>query len=165
MGQGLKQRLLGVIVLLGLLVLLAPALFRGGETHPLVKSVELSLQVPPERPEFIQVLNQNPEPIEVIDTDVQLARNDQAGSDSEGYLKAWSLQLATFKDKKNATRLELDLKSKGYSSYTRPYQRSNGSTIFRVFIGPEVQQANLLKVKQTVDQEYDISSLMTRFVP
>lgn len=93
MGQGLVQRLLGAVVLIALLILLAPALFRGGDTHPLIRGgsgspvqgdsdvqqrkneplprtitgahSSFSADKAPPVPEFVQVLNLSPDPVAV----------------------------------------------------------------------------------------------------
>ena len=167
MGQGLKQRLLGVVVLLGLLVLLAPALFRGGDSHPLVKvESTTSLVETPDVPQFVEVLEQAPEPVEVIQPETPEAYYDnQPGNDAEGNLKAWTLQLATFSDKANAKRLEKDLKNEGFSAYTQQFRGKSGGDLFRVFVGPEARTEDLLKVKSDIDKKYKISSLLIKYNP
>ncbi|MGB1271619.1 MAG: SPOR domain-containing protein [Endozoicomonas sp.] len=84
--------MIGAVVLMALLILLAPALFRGGETHPLIRGSSSSVQgnsgvrqrisdpsprtitgvpsslpvgKPPPVPEFVQVLDTAPEPVSV----------------------------------------------------------------------------------------------------
>lgn len=167
MGQGLKQRLLGIFVLLSLLVLLAPAFFQGGESHPLINADNVPPQIqPPPVPEFVQVLEVAPEPTNVLPLDIATTYyDDQPGNDANGYLKAWTLQLATFSDKANAKRLEESLKAKGYSAYTQQFQQKNGDLLFRVFVGPEVRVDDLLVLKKELDKEYSISSLVVKFVP
>ncbi|OED40447.1 hypothetical protein ACH42_16260 [Endozoicomonas sp. (ex Bugula neritina AB1)] len=167
MGQGLKQRLLGVVVLLGLLVLLAPAFFQGGESHPLATTESsVSQAVAPKVPEFVQSLDIAPESTSVLPPDIaETYYDNRPGNDTEGYLKAWTLQLATFSDKKNAKRLENDLKEKGYTAYTQQFQSKKEGYLYRVFVGPEVQMDDLLKLKKELDKEYKVTSLIVKFTP
>ena len=165
MGQGLKQRLLGVVILLGVLVILAPALFQGGSEHPLVRLEEKALPEAPDKPAFVASLSTEADEISVVEVDSTPPPPVNTGVDEKGYLKAWALQLATFSDKSNATRLEDALKAGGYTAYTRRYQRSDGQALFKVYIGPEVRQTDLLKVKPILDRQYNVSSLLVKFVP
>lgn len=175
MGEGLKQRLIGAVVLLALLIILAPALFRGGETHPLVSSMpapEAPRLEPPPVPVFVNQLSVPPDVVEVVSTSSEevLEQNDavkSSGVDDEGHLKAWSLQLATFADKSNARNLEKQLKSKGYSAYQKKSstEKGKGKVFYRVYIGPEARPLELEQLKSKLKKEMGLEGILVRFVP
>ena len=160
LGEGLKQRLIGAVVLLILLVVLAPALFSGGENHPIVTSeadsdrVEL---VSPPVPAFVEQLNVEPEPVSVSLTEENEPEPltlsvKPSGTDEKGALKVWSLRLATFSDKKNADSLEKTLKEKGYSSYSNQVIAANGNKLYRVYIGPEAKAEEFQSLKSKLEK-------------
>ncbi len=167
MGQGFKQRLLGAAVLMIVLVILAPALFRGGESHPLVTD---TIEFPKNNhkvPEFIGVLDQEPEPINIQETAVRPVEDDrgQSGIDSEGFLKAWSLQLASFSDENNAIKLRDSLRSKKHTAYIRKVIRDSGQPLFRVYIGPEVRTKELSELRDQLKDEMGLSGMVVRYQP
>lgn len=190
MGEGLKKRLLGAAVLLGLLIILAPALFRGGSNHPLVVgelSQETQLQPPPV-PDFVDHLDVPPEVVTVMpaleesppsksvplpDASVPVAAKGDApenampdtGVDDKGHLKAWTLQLATFASKDNARKLEQKLKSDGYSAYQKTFVNSRGKSFYRVFIGPEVRPEELQQLRLGIEKTMGLEGVVVRFVP
>ena len=185
MGEGLKKRLLGAAVLLGLLIILAPALFRGGSNHPLVVgelSQDTQLQPPP-IPDFVDHLDVPPEVVSVIpvlEESVPLpeesvpvaAKGDaaesavaDAGVDDKGHLKAWTLQLAAFGDKNNARKLVQKLKSEGYNAYQKQFINSRGKSLYRVYIGPEVSPDELQQLRQVILKSMGLEGIIVRFVP
>ena len=167
MGQGLKQRLLGAGVLVLLLVLLAPSLFRGGESHPLVVTELRPPHKAPEVPAFVEVLDSAPDTVTVETKARRPVEDDkgQPGIDKSGNLKAWSLQLASFSDQSNARKLQTTLRSKGYSAYIRKVIRSSGRPLFRVYIGPEVSTNELNELKSQLETEMGLSGMVVRFEP
>ena len=170
MGQGLKQRLLGAVVLLGLLVLLAPALFRGGESHPLVKVDLEPLVETPEVPVFVEDLVTAPEIIEVIDAeapvnDLTHSPDEAPGNDTDGHLKVWTLQLASFSDKANADKLVKALKDKKLAAYSKRFVRAEGSALYRVYVGPEARTRELLELKESLQKELGLTGMLIRFEP
>ena len=175
MGQGLKQRLLGAVVLLGLLIILAPALFRGGESHPMVLpdseqtsgSVEM-VKAPPV-PEFVKTLDVPPEPVSVaipVEEAVPAAQSrNNVGTDKEGFLKSWALRLGTFSDQRNAENLKKTLKEKGLTTYVRKVASGQGKVFYRVYVGPEVRPDELETLKLQLKKELKLEGMVVRFEP
>ena len=169
MGQGLKQRLLGAVVLLGLLIILAPALFRGGEDHPLVKVDLPPLTEVPEVPVFVEDLATPAEVIEVIDRDKPVEDLTEAettpGTDDQGHLKVWTLQLASFSDKSNADKLAEQLKDLGLAGYSKRFNREGGNVLYRVYVGPEARTRELLDLRDRLKKELGLTGMVVRFRP
>lgn len=175
MGEGLKRRVIGAIVLLALLILLAPALFRGGDTHPLVatkSAPELPQPEPPPVPAFVEQLDVAPDAVQVVASpkEARLEQKNAApakpvGVDDKGHLKAWALRLATFADKNNALKLEQQLKGEGYSAYQKRMVTAQGKTLYRVYIGPEVRPDELQQIKAVIHKESGLEGIVVRFVP
>ena len=151
--EGLKQRMIGALVLLVLLIVLAPALFQGGKTHPLVIHSSKPLESPPV-PDFV-----------TPPAELQLELTGAAGVDDNGYLKAWTLQLATFADLNNARRLVKQLRAEGYSAYQKTVTGNNGQRLYRVNIGPEVRPNELEKIQKDLKQSMGLEGIVVSFVP
>ena len=169
MGQGLKQRLLGAVVLLGLLIILAPALFRRGEDHPLVKVDLPPLAEAPEVPVFVEDLATPADVVEVIDREVPVEDLTQAetspGTDDQGHLNVWTLQLASFSDKSNADNLAESLKDKGLAGYSKRFDREGGSSLYRVYVGPEARTRELLDLRDRLQKELGLTGMVVRYEP
>ncbi|WP_263079769.1 SPOR domain-containing protein [Endozoicomonas sp. Mp262] len=167
MGQGLKQRVLGAVLLIGLLVLLAPALFQGGKDHPLVKGNLPPAKPSPEIPAFINVLETPPEPVDVVEKATRPEEDErgQSGIDAQGHLKAWSLQLASFSDESNAGKLVTTLRDKGHAAYIRKVQQNKARWLYRVYVGPEVRTRELVELKGRLQKELGLSGIVVRYHP
>ena len=169
LGQGLKQRLIGATVLLSLLVIIAPALFSGGETYleTREKSTQNSIVETPQVPAFIHQLDIAPENIDVLShSEIHLGVDEKnTGLDDDGQLKAWSLQVGTFADRNNARILERLLKAKKYSAYQRKISVEKGKIFYKVFIGPEVEPKDLEQVKRVLKQDLNLNGIIVRFIP
>ena len=169
MGQGLKQRLLGAVVLTGLLIILAPALFRGGEDHPMIKVELPPLSEAPEVPVFVEDLVTPADETGVIDreqlvTDVN-EEDTTPGTDDQGHLKVWTLQLASFSDKSNADKLVEQLKDDGLAGYSKRFNREGGSSLYRVYVGPEARTRELLALRDRLQKELGMTGMVVRFKP
>ncbi len=78
--------------------------------------------------------------------------------DQKGIPVAWTLQLASFKDKENAENLRSKLLKKGYKAYTR--ERDGLS---KVFVGPDIQRSEVEKLRSQLKQEVKLDGLILRF--
>ncbi|MDP0588892.1 MAG: SPOR domain-containing protein [Candidatus Endonucleobacter bathymodioli] len=166
MGRELKQRLLGAVVLVLCLVMLAPALFRGGKNHPVIVDNLAAPEKSPDVPEFVRVLDSIPEVMNV-DANATLVEDEkgQAGLDDAGHLKAWSLQLASFFDETNADKLQDTLREKGYRAYIGKVAHKSGRDLYCVYIGPEVHVKGLKELKRVLGKEMKLFGVIVRFEP
>ncbi len=167
MGQRLKRRLIGAIILIVVLIVSAPALFRGGDNHPLVVANMVPPIPNPPEPAIIKQLETPADPVntEVIAGKPVADPDGQSGLDKEGHLKAWSLQVASFSQKNNAEDLEQKLFSKGYTAYTRKQVREKQSPLFRVYVGPEVRTDELKAVRADLEKTMGLAGVIVRYQP
>ncbi|MGI9276467.1 MAG: SPOR domain-containing protein [Endozoicomonas sp.] len=165
--KGLIQRLLGALVLIGLLIFLAPAIFTGGQDHPMVKASLEPLTPSPQPPSFFGVLDVPAEAVEVreFEQEPESEQDTSPGVDSEGHLKAWSLQLASFSVRDNALKLVSDLKAMGHTAYIREVYGKNNQRLYRVLIGPEVRTEELQELKAKMQAELELTGDIVRFEP
>lgn len=180
MDEPLKKRLVGAIVLVALAVIFVPMLLEGekrndtpmfGSNMPEVPEshtpmVDIPLQVPPppvetpvvverERPpESVPVAPAvQPKPAVPAPTTVKPVKPAEVAS-SKPATESWAVQVGSFAEQVNASRLRDSLRGKGYPAYVEQVKLSSG-TAYRVRVGPvltrtdaEAIQAKLEKIAQ-----------------
>ncbi len=184
MNQALKQRLVGALVLVALAVIFLPALFNGGRPKQLdaLKNVPAMPSVPtlavqePLRPQGLiedpaiparDMYSMEPKPTSTIEKIHQITQSAVAPSrpslNTNGVPNAWVLQVGVFSEKTKAEALKKSLQGKGYRAFTRTVLRDKTYRVTRVMIGPEVEQAALIKMKVVVDKEFSVKSMVIKF--
>ncbi len=83
---------------------------------------------------------------------------DMPTLDANGIPAAWSLQLASFRDERNAKSLRAELTQAGYKVYIR-----RADELVRVYVGPEMQRTRLEKLKVTIKEQYSLDGMIVRF--
>lgn len=170
--DGLKQRLIGALVLLALAVIFLPVLFDRDPITP----VDRASQIPPP-PEIITVeispptvpedFESVPSPEDMYipeEVDEVPPTPEPAGLAADGTPKSWVLQVASFRDQDHAERLRAQLVEKGYSAYTRQVTYKNGS-INRVYVGPKLDKQTLLRDKDDIYRQFGLQALVLPFAP
>ncbi len=172
--DGLKQRLIGAVVLLALAVIFLPALFNREHLEPINSTTEIPPEPkiktvsidPPTRPNNIDLA---PEP-EVMYVPKDATSNkpsvsdksEPIGLDSSGRVKSWVLQVASFRDAQHAKALAKKLLKSGYMAYTRKSHYKN-SSVERVYVGPKLDKAELIRIQSKIDKAYDVTSMLVEF--
>ena len=82
--------------------------------------------------------------------------------DKQGLPVAWVIQVASFVKKENAVKLKDELRSKNFSAYTKRIDTSQGPAV-RVFVGPKLDKKRAEQVKQRLDKELKLNTLIVRF--
>ena len=133
---------------------------------------------PPEIDEAVQaradaatVLNGEPESGELEnlkpETEVRVPREpgsppEPSQLDAAGFPVAWALQVATVGTAERANELTEQLVAKGYPAFAYPIDRDNQS-MWRVQIGPKLEKAQFLSIKEEVDRALDVESEVVRY--
>lgn len=172
MDDGLKQRLIGAVVLLALGVIFLPVLFERDPMQP----VDRDSQIPP-APEIVIVDLPVTEEIEVVDPapdpdvmyipdekDVVDLAPETIGLDQEGIPKSWVLQVASFRRQEAAEDLRADLVEQGFAAYTRSLKH-NGEPMTRVLVGPKLDKNALVIDKQKIDEMVNVDAILLEFKP
>lgn len=76
---------------------------------------------------------------------------------------AWVIQLGSFKDKGNASRLADRLRSSGYKAFLKDV-KSARSMQTRVFIGP-IEQASAAKLSNKLEQQMKLHGFLVKYKP
>ncbi len=168
----IKQRLLGALVILIIVVIAAPWVWRLSDTKqpPHTISIQwpsgmqqavVSADSSPNLTVLVEstnpkqgitepVINQIPDQ-KVVSIDQRdsshssLPKQPSPSSSPVSQAAHWDIQIASFRQRDNAVRLVNDLKQQGYASFMRPKTASSENSLTKVFIGP-------LETKSQVDQ-------------
>lgn len=195
MDDGLKQRLVGAIVLVAIGVIFVPSLLNQEGR----RQVDLATQVPPEpvvmprpleipdpvQPEKIPapksfddnyaqtvqlsvpeppVPELNRETETVAEAYPDSSPQPESGLNEEGIPRAWSIQVSSFESEQNAKDFERQLKTAGYTAYTRS-SRANNTNVYRVFVGPKINRQTALATKAEIDKAYKTQAMLVEFKP
>ena len=170
MNDGLKQRLVGAIVLLCLALILWPVIFSDTERSV----VDRNSQIPPmpdfEKftvsepviPEQQQPQLQQPEPVPEIANVENTQPTEKPQLNDANLPVSWVLKVGSFKEPGNAETLKLALQKLGHKAYTRSVTTANGRAT-RVFVGPRFRKSDFDKDKASIDKMFTVTSQVVRF--
>lgn len=206
MDDGLKQRLIGAVVLLAIAVIFIPVLFDRNTITP----VDTASQVPPMPQIAIEpipvaeppvVASPAPEPeamlipdeVATVDEEVQqeppvTSSGGDSANDSEaevvsepsatekdttadapslnaaGVPNGWLLQVISYSEEPKAQAFRDQLIAKGYPAFMRKASTSKGLH-YRVFIGPKLDRAEIVKIKAEVDKAFKLNTWVVNMTP
>lgn len=167
MRYGLKERLVGALVLIALAAIFVPFLLE--EKRPEIPVSDKIIT--PEPPAPIKSVVETPVPPslpaslneqqkqQVIASNKKLTES-KLMLNPEGGVDAWTIQVATFGDSSNAKRLVEELEKHHYSAYWR---KINSMTV--VFVGPYIDQQQGREDQDKLLQMQGLKTLLTRYVP
>lgn len=190
MNDGLKQRVVGAVVLVALAVIFLPMLldFSGGRhidktsripEPPLVEPVAFAEPSRPDStrypkpPERAFRLDESRAEVEQaqLTTELQAAPQPELQQESQpeppglterGVLAGWVIQVGAFRDMERAAKLESSLQQDGYKAYR---QENRGRALHFVYVGPDARKSSLLQAQKKIDRKYRLKSKILRFEP
>lgn len=214
MDDGLKQRVVGAIVLVGAAVIILPNVLKGPIEGPqldpvkipdrpamqavkplivldskrknslngLIDSDRFALVAEPTDSDYDEAARQEAEdqqkskdllkPKEKVSNKTKSSDSTPVLADrsSQRHLEGvWTIQLASFKDSKNARDLVENLQNQGYNAYVEKITSSvvgDTGPVTRVYVGPEVKKDRALKIMNTLKDQLKLEDIMLiRFVP
>jgi DedD protein len=180
----LKQRLVGVMVLLALAIIFLPSLFHRDEPRITVDTTTLIPPKPMVEPVVIKPAvrpinaSSAPSPDKAFQPPVvepEIAPSASVAKpapkkevikprlNDKGLPNAWVIQVGSFQSQARADELKNKLLVK-YKSYTRSVNTSKGQ-FFRVFVGPYVDKTRVLKAQTAINKAYRVKSRVLTFAP
>lgn len=166
MDDGLKQRLVGAIVIVAAAIIFLPMIFNDTQRPPEDILVEI-----PERPKVPKLDITKPVPPSEqrkVEKQAALAKAkpaiDKTDTSTNNVPVSWTLQLASFKERDNADALRDRLRKAGYKAYVR-YRADQKPAMARVFIGPELNRQAIDKLKTRLEKELKLEGIVVRFNP
>ncbi|MDH3992359.1 MAG: SPOR domain-containing protein [Gammaproteobacteria bacterium] len=103
-------------------------------------------------------------PVQPADVPTRSTAPEKLALDKQGVPIAWILQVASVSAADKAEQLRQQLLAKDRKAYTRKI-RSNGKELYRVYVGPKFERAQLERLKTDIDREFGVSSMIVRYVP
>lgn len=188
--KGLKQRMVGALVLVALAVIFLPMLLsREDEMRRVVVDAPDMPQAPVTAEIIVQpteviepeVLPQEPVPVEdeapqVVDVQEQpkpvvepskpkpvattAPAKPDARLDANSLPISWSVQLASLSSRSGAETLQKTLRSQGYNAYIRTFEGMN-----RVFVGPLIERGEAVRLRDQLNRQHKLSGFVVRFQP
>lgn len=89
---------------------------------------------------------------------------DKPELDSMGVPVAWILQVASVSSAAKADELRDRLLAINEKAYIKRIERGE-KDLYRVYIGPNFERAQLEKIQASVDSQFQVSSMIVRYVP
>ncbi|MCE2026906.1 SPOR domain-containing protein [Sessilibacter corallicola] len=185
MDNGVKQRLIGACVLVSVGIIFLPTLLH--KESPQIVDTQTQVPVAPAF-EFKSVesptepTNTAPliEPDEMFQA-VSDSKADQVTSsespqkkpdssthaesfDNRGLPKAWVVQVGSFSEIERAKKFSGDLRNNGYKAFHREH-KNNSKTVYRVYVGPNINRDASEKLKSELDLQFSVNSLVLRYTP
>ncbi|MWV18192.1 SPOR domain-containing protein [Pseudomonas sp. L-22-4S-12] len=186
--KGLKQRIVGALVLVALAVIFLPMLFsREDELRQVVVDApampqapaipEVALdpvevpqpiaeeQVPPVEPLDVPEVAEAPPAaapaaVALVEPSQPAAPAEPARLDASSLPVSWSVQLASLSSRSGAEELQKKLRSQGYNAYVRTFEGMN-----RVFVGPLVERAEADRLRDQLNRQQKLNGFVVRFQP
>ena len=179
----LKQRLIGVAVIIALAVIFVPMILDGSGQQ---KSIALNTKAPP-KPTF-SFESELPDPKQLdklpvlkkhkdvdsmpsaVDEKLEPKAEDAAEQKptskvveatanhikTNPALSVWAVQVAAFGEKDKAIALQEKLLASNYSAFTE--KSANGSKVlYRVKVGPELKRENAEKLRDKIEKEHGLT--------
>ncbi|MDG2018920.1 MAG: SPOR domain-containing protein [Porticoccaceae bacterium] len=173
MSDGLKQRIIGALVLGALGLILLPLAL--DFTDP--KKVDRSSLIPPAPNVVVTEIVVAKRPDEVKDAaDVVLVfdvsklqpvqENDTSyqGLDQSGLPQRWYLQVGSYEEQASANKLKQALLTKQYKVFLKSV-KINKKVFHRVYIGPKISRRSAIADKNDIDKLLTTDSIVLKYVP
>lgn len=185
MNDGLKQRIIGALVLVALGIIFVPVIFDKERIVPVDRTTQVPPEpdivaiplpeppVPPREPQEeiaqpidgeFRIENDEPEAEQKDDVEEQVKNSPKSLTQSEPSLQAWVLQIASYKNSQRAEELRDTLISQGQQAFVKDVSTSAG-TRTRLYIGPTINKTDLEKIKVDIDRRYGVDSIISKFKP
>lgn len=172
MDQKLKHRLTGAIILTSLAIIILPLLLDGTEEErqrivadipapPAVELSDITVQDVRQQMEQMERASEARLPVEVVDeTDYSDAPDFIL--DKNNLPVNWSLQLGSFQNEENATRLRATLRDANYRSYIL-HARTGEGDLYRVFVGPSASKEELAAKNAEIESKLQLKGRIVRY--
>lgn len=164
MNETLKQRIVGAAVITAIAAIFIPMLFDSPIPNADLQTSELSLPHEPTN-DRQKILDNLPKTRHEILTQSRLEKvNLQSKkinkASKEANLKSWIIQVGSFSQKKNAIEFRDRLRKNDFTAYVDSVTTSNHGTLYRLRVGPELNEKRVLNTKIRLESRYKIKTLL-----
>ncbi|GAA5316816.1 MAG: SPOR domain-containing protein [Candidatus Pelagadaptatus aseana] len=185
MDDGVKQRLVGALVLIALGVLFIPALFEPENRRqidrtpqvPVAPTIEpLTIREPVSNPDIepakspkdmyrlLPVEDPQPEPVKTAAKEAKPAPQKAVKLSDAGVPQGWVVQVASYNTPQAAKSFLGKLQKAGYPAFTKTLDTRKG-TVTRIYAGPKISKDSAVLLQQELNKKYGLKTLVARFQP
>jgi DedD protein len=188
LNDGLKQRVVGALVLVVLGVIFLPMIldFKGDRqidkttripTAPDIQPVVMALPIKPvgipvpKSSQDVYQLEESTDKVASLEPEQTAATKPVTSNskklkilDDKGLPLTWVIKVVSYADQSKANGLSSDIKSSGLKSFVRSAKVS-GKTYYRVFVGPFVEKTRATNTQKTINKQYKVQSALLKFEP
>ncbi len=164
----MKQRLVGAVVLVALVVIFVPMLL---DDEPMVTSGITKSNIPPKPKSDLPtrtISHKEIKPLRPAASTVEPAKAPHlkpgatAAPKARTGLSAWVVQVASFEKRENASKLVKRLRAAKLSAFLE--QASvNKKTVFRVRVGPEVDHKKAETIRTRIERKFKLKGKIERY--
>jgi len=163
MNETLKQRIVGAIVITALAAIFVPMLFDDPVSESDNFNNELSLPLEPanDMQPILEAIPKTPEQVlsQPAPVQVDLQAETIKQSVKQSNLKSWIIQVGSFSQEQNALEFRDKLRKNKFTAYVDSVSTNQG-TLYRLRVGPELDEKRALKTKQQLESRYKIKTLL-----
>lgn len=173
MNSRIKQRLVGAVVLTALALILWPVVMGPKRDQAFVIESDI-----PDKPVFGPSEIKQPKPREDVspigEYQKKLQRQGEQAQqgrskpalDKEGVPVGWVIQVGSFGQRDNASKLKQKLQDKGYKAQVKMQSNASGSrTYTKVFVGPYIDKTIAQRDLDKIARELKLKPSLVRFSP
>jgi DedD protein len=168
----LKQRLTGAVILTSLAIIILPLLLDGTQEErerialripepPRIELEDITVKDVVENIEQMERASEARLPPEIVD-ETNYESSPDFILDQNNLPVSWSIQLGSFENEKNATRLRADLRKQNYRTYIL-HARTNEGEIYRVFVGPSSSKEALAEMGRQIEEKMQLKGRIVRY--
>lgn len=172
MSSGLKQRIIGALVLGALGLIILPIIFDFAD--PLKIDRTRKLPAAPEISPVDVTRAQRPdssaklaETDSLFDTAKSQPADDSGeafGLDENDLPRAWVLQAGSFGELGSAEGLMQQLRDGGHKAFVKAAEIDN-KTFYRVYVGPDTDRRRAVAEKEKIDSSFSTDAIVLQYVP
>lgn len=179
MDEGLKKRLVGAAVLASLVVIFVPMLIEDpANLDPQIQDIPpppkiedfsssmLREEIVRPQPAPIAILREEPDPEPPMESPTQADEPEpavKAGAVPKVGLTAWVVKVGSFSNRENAVKLVSRLRDAGFQTPDPKRVEVRGKTLYRVLVGPMVQQEKARRLLPEVNKVSGTQGMVARF--
>lgn len=174
MDDGLKQRIIGALVLLAIAIIFVPVFFDQERIVPLDRTSQVPLAPEIEPVHIDPPVAENtqefepavpPETMYIPDEEREQPDTVEPPQVSDaGVPEGWILQVASYRFEAHAKETRDNLIAEGFTAFTKNVETSKGM-MTRLYVGPKLNKATLLEHKKLIDKKYGVDTILLRYEP
>ena len=173
MSNGLRQRIIGALVLGALGLIILPIIFDFAD--PLKIDRTSKLPAAPEIKSIYVAKAQRPDNSSRLgetDSLLNIAESKPADDSSEKFYgldendlpRAWVLQAGSFEEKQKAENLMQQLRDSGFKAFVKAADLDN-KKFYRVYVGPKADKRRAIAEKAKIDSNFSTDAIVLQYVP